>query len=215
MSRIVQGMSLINHFLGSVLASADIDSRRTATNNTSSTSTTSTTSTASSSTPSLFSSARLTTPPSFFSIRGSTEAIRTPAPSVDTRSVTPNDTTSNIPRVRVRVRPTRSTLSNATTNPSSTAADSSSSSSSSGGNASRGVKRTMDQVKAEEDSESKKVPKSTTADSSSGSSSSSSSDSNAGRDVKRRMNQVKVVEDESDSKEILKTEKGKEKDKKD
>ena len=28
MSRIVQGMSLINHFLGSVLASADIDGSR-------------------------------------------------------------------------------------------------------------------------------------------------------------------------------------------
>jgi hypothetical protein len=164
MSRIVQGMSLINHFLGSVLASADIDSRRSASNNTSSTSVSSATSTASNATQ----SSRTPVFPSYFSVRGNTEAIRTPAPNVDTRNVTPtttdtsnsnnNDATATTATRSKSTTATKSSLSstNKSTPPTSNTTGSSSSSSDS---ASRGVKRRIDQVGAEDIDAANKDPK--------------------------------------------------------
>ncbi|KAI7889131.1 uncharacterized protein EV154DRAFT_289137 [Mucor mucedo] len=118
MSRIVQGMSLINHFLGSVLASADIDSRRTPITTT----------------PPNASPRPPTTLPSYIFPRGNTEAIRTPAPSVDTRNS--NTDTNNTAAAKPK-----STLSNNTTP------------SCSSSNDEQSLKRNIDQVD-EESSES-------------------------------------------------------------
>lgn len=123
MSRIVQGMSLINHFLGSVLASADIDSRRSA------------------NTPPASTSPRPpVTLPSYIFPRGNTEAIRTPAPSVDTRNATSTDNTTNTAKPK-------STLSTNTTP------------SSSSSNEQNDLKRRIDQVEDESTSEPKKCLK--------------------------------------------------------
>ncbi|GAA5803358.1 hypothetical protein HPULCUR_008837 [Helicostylum pulchrum] len=111
MSRIVQGMSLINHFLGSVLASADIDSRRNNSSNNPQTPPTTTT------------TRPPVTLPSFLFPRGNTEAVRSPAPAVDTRN-TNTDTTST-PKPK-------STLSNNTSTSSSTNTSSTSTNSGSG-----------------------------------------------------------------------------------
>lgn len=110
MSRIVQGMSLINHFLGSVLASADIEaSRRSAnTNRTTTPSTRSTTNSAGSqSSPSLV---RL---PSYLFPRGMTEAIRTNAPTA-VRTAIPPSTTIPSPHGAIR-KAEKSSLSNSCT----------------------------------------------------------------------------------------------------
>lgn len=125
MSRIVQGMSLINHFLGSVLASADIDSRRSTTNNNNNTNTTSNTN-----------SPRQSVP-SYIFPRGNTESIRTPAPSVETTTSSPTTDTAN----NVSAPKPKSTLSKSTS--------SSSSSSSSNNNDSKGTKRRLDQTELE------------------------------------------------------------------
>ncbi|GAA5812294.1 hypothetical protein MFLAVUS_005745 [Mucor flavus] len=106
MSRIVQGMSLINHFLGSVLASADIDSRRNSNTQTPPT------------------TRPPVTLPSFLFPRGNTEAVRTPAPAVDTRNT--NTDTTSAPKPK-------STLSNNTSTCSTSTSSSTSNSSSSGG----------------------------------------------------------------------------------
>ncbi|KAG1452012.1 hypothetical protein G6F56_007929 [Rhizopus delemar] len=64
-SRIVQGMSLINHFMGSVLGTVDIDSRR--------------------STPT----------PNTQTTRGDTQVLRTSAPTVASSEVNPEASTSS------------------------------------------------------------------------------------------------------------------------
>lgn len=102
MSRIVQGMSLINHFLGSVLASADIEaSRRSAQSNTNPSSPASRpSSTRPSPTPATpashtarstsTSSPSLVRLPSYLFPRGMTEAIRTSSPTAVRTAIPPS-----------------------------------------------------------------------------------------------------------------------------
>ncbi|CAO3612766.1 unnamed protein product [Mucor fragilis] len=103
MSRIVQGMSLINHFLGSVLASADIEaSRRLAQSNTNPSSTASTPSATRSTSTSPTAAASNTTRsaptsspslvrlPSYLFPRGMTEAIRTNSPTAVRTAIPPS-----------------------------------------------------------------------------------------------------------------------------
>ncbi|KAL7314460.1 hypothetical protein PS15m_006029 [Mucor circinelloides] len=136
MSRIVQGMSLINHFLGSVLASADIEaSRRSAQSNTNSPSTAApspsarsssaaapnTTRSSSTSSPSLV---RL---PSYLFPRGMTEAIRTNSPTA-VRTAIPPSTTVPSPNPPLRKKE-KSSLSNSCTMGESSSAETSTSTS--------------------------------------------------------------------------------------
>ncbi|KAL9541647.1 hypothetical protein MBANPS3_009001 [Mucor bainieri] len=104
MSRIVQGMSLINHFLGSVLASADIEtSRRSAQSNTNPPSTASTPSSTRSPSASAAAAAASSTGrststsspslvrlPSYLFPRGMTEAIRTSSPTAVRTAIPPS-----------------------------------------------------------------------------------------------------------------------------
>ena len=127
MSRIVQGMSLINHFLGSVLASADIDGgRRPANANANANTNTNTTPPRPTSAPNLTgsrSSPSVVRLPSYLFPRGMTEAIRTSAPTA-VRATTPPSTT--IPHNAPNKKTEKSSLSNSCTIGESSAASSSS-----------------------------------------------------------------------------------------
>ncbi|GAN08108.1 hypothetical protein MAM1_0189d07615 [Mucor ambiguus] len=169
MSRIVQGMSLINHFLGSVLASADIEtSRRSAQSNTNPSSTASTPSSTRSSpipaaaAPNTARSTSTSSPslvrlPSYLFPRGMTEAIRTNSPAAVRTAIPPSRTVSS-PNVPPRKKEKSSLCTSCTMGESSTAETSTSTPNNTNTDDRMSQKRKLDD-KEDQDQDASKKPK--------------------------------------------------------